>query len=179
LFLFCLLSCVFCPAFERPVSWEACVVGFQLFFCWLLAAGCWLTAACLQASKLPLHTIKANANSFEIGHSLRIGQSKNGQLHHKALLSTIPKLEKSGREYVDGAEHFAARDSGGPLSPVFDRFCGCVHDLIDIGGVLSQEDATEISDGVGDESTEIRTPGGELGDKGDTSSGIAICDKVE
>ena len=123
-----------------------------------------------------LQPVEPGRQGGGVGGGLRPGDAEECQLDDQALLPSLTELQQCLPQGVDGAEHVGTRDGLGQPGPLGQRVGGLVDDLFEVRGVLSQEDAAEVLDRLGDEPPQVGSPGGELGHQPQRTGGVALGD---
>ena len=75
---------------------------------------------------------------------------------------------------VDGAQHVCSRNLFCVAPPLLERFLGLVGDILEVGGVLGQEDTSEEGEGIGNETPQIRALGGEGRNEPERGGGVLV-----
>ena len=147
----------------------------------VVADGAAGSGALLRAGALPrlslqpgLHPVESSRQGGGVGRRLRPGHLEQRQLDDQPLLTTLTELEQGVAERVDGAEHVGTGDDVRQPCPLGHGVGGLVDDLVEVGGILGEEDAPEELHGLGDESPEVGATPGELGHQRQGGRGIRL-----
>ena len=108
-----------------------------------------------QAAHAVFEAVEARRQRRRVDRHLGPGQAQQGQLHHQSLLAAVAQRRQGLPQDLDRPQHVAAVQRPGLGPPLLEDLGGLVDDLLELGGVASQEDPPEELDGVADEAAQV------------------------